>query len=457
MNKIPSNVARRQAAVCLALIREIDQAVVNNRQPADQVLAHIYRQHREYGARDRRFFSNAVFSWFRWRGWLKTPTNENAAAAILLDTAEIPPQMEYMIADSVLKSAGLKPLGALNLEDKAAGLQELLKCGHLGIEQLAPDWVFDSLFIPANCQPQSHLRRCLESFQTRPPTWLRLRSDQIHPMIRLLTQLQIETGSHPFIEPAVFIKGSKKCDLSQLPKVEAQDLASQCVGICCNPKPGEKWWDVCAGSGGKSLHLADLMQDNGLILATDIRPAILKQLRKRLKRNKYRSIKISLWDGAAGLPAACPQCYLPEAAAPARKAALNAAGGSLQAGPAPKTYFDGVLVDAPCSGLGTWSRNPDARWRTSAIQIRDYADIQKNLLRIAAGKVSPGGKLIYSTCTLTKAENTDIISRFLEEHREFHLEKIINPLNHHHTDGIIWIRPWEWNCNGMFIAVMRKD
>ena len=421
---ITSKIAGRQAEICLALVREIDQAVVKSRQPADQVLAGFYRRHRECGARDRRFFSNAVFSWFRWRGWLKTPANANVAAAILLDAAEIVPQIEYMIENSGLSRAGLKPLGALNLEDKAIGLQNLLKGDLPRIEQLAPDWVSDFLFIPDDCNPEIHLRQCLESFQARPPTWLRLQRAQCEKALHLLKQAGVEIETHSLIKQAAFIKGQKNFDSALFPQIEIQDLASQCVGICCNPKPDEKWWDVCAGAGGKSLHLADLMQDNGLILATDVRPAILNQFSRRLQRNKYRSIKISLWDGAAD--------------------------------PAPEVYFDGVLVDAPCSGLGTWARNPDARWRTSAIQIPDYANIQKNLLQLAVKKIRPGGRLVYATCTLTKAESTDVISHFLAAHSEFQLEQIINPLDNRSSAGIIRVWPWEWNCNGMFIAVMKN-
>jgi len=107
--------------------------------------------------------------------------------------------------------------------------------------------------------------------------------------------------------------------------------------------------------------------------------------------------------------------------------------------------------------MGTWHRNPDARWRIFPDQIRDYADVQKNLLQIAATKVKSGGRLVYSTCTLTTLENTDVIRPFLERNNEFHLENILNPLNREQSNGLIWIWPWEFNCNGMFIAVMKKD
>lgn len=423
MNEISSTVARRQAIICLELVVETDRCVIERRQSADRVLAGFYRRHREYGARDRRFFSNAVFSWFRWRGWLKTPTPENIAAAILLDATEIPPPLKHMIEHPSLSHADLKPLGQLNLNDKAAGLRNLLKCGPLSLEQLVPEWVPDFLYIPDSDNVKDNLAQCIGAFQVRPPTWLRLRSNQRNETLHSLTKMGIEIGTHPFMEQAVFIKGSKNCDLSQLPGAEAQDLASQCVGMCCNPKPGEQWWDVCAGAGGKSLHLTDLMKDKGLILATDIRPLILDELSKRLKKNKCRSIKMALWNGAA----------------------------------APDKYFDGVLVDAPCSGMGTWHRNPDARWRISIEQIRNYADVQANLLQIAAAKVKSGGRLVYSTCTLTAVENTDVIRRFLERQKEFHPENILNPLNREQSNGMIWIWPGELNCNGMFIAVMKKD
>jgi len=438
VNIIPPGAARRQAEICLALVKETDHLVVESRQSADQVLAGFYRQHREYGARDRRFLSNAVFSWFRWRGWLKTPADENIAAAILLDAQEIPPQVEYMIQRTALTPAGLKPLGPLNLEDKAAALQNLLKGELPRVEQLTPDWLPGLLHAPetqADTEGKNHLARCIAAFQTRPPTWLRFRSDRQEAMISALTQMGIETGTHPFFKHSVFIKGPKNCDLSQLPGAEAQDLASQCVGICCNPQPGESWWDACAGAGGKSLHLADLMDDKGTILATDIRPSILDQMEKRLQRNRYRSIRISTWDGAADLPAG--------AASP-------------QAGSAPDKNFDGVLVDAPCSGMGTWHRNPDARWRIFPEQIRDYAELQAKLLQAAAPGVKPGGRLVYSTCTLTAIENTGIITNFLAQHAEFKLEPLFNPLTRRQSNGLIWIWPWESNCNGMFIAVMKK-
>ncbi|MCA1809742.1 MAG: RsmB/NOP family class I SAM-dependent RNA methyltransferase, partial [Lentisphaerae bacterium] len=202
-----------------------------------------------------------------------------------------------------------------------------------------------------------------------------------------------------------------------------QDLASQAVGLICAPRPGEFWWDVCAGSGGKALHLADLMQGAGTVLATDTRSGALATLQKRLR--KHASLKVrSRLAGTAR---------------------------------APKAGFDGVLVDAPCSGLGTWHRNPDARWRTEREQVISQALAQKQLLDDAAGKVRAGGRLVYAVCTLTKAETVDVLDDFLEHHKEFKPCPGAHPLTGEQSDGRFWIWPWQGKCNGMFIAALQRD
>ena len=131
--------------------------------------------------------------------------------------------------------------------------------------------------------------------------------------------------------------------------MEIQDLASQAVGLACDPDPGERWWDACAGAGGKALHLSALMQGKGLVVATDINESKLKETVRRARRSPFRNVTTKVWDGkhVAGKP------------------------GS----------FDGVLVDAPCSALGTWRRNPDARWTLDREAIGRLAEI--------AGPVAP--------------------------------------------------------------------
>jgi 16S rRNA (cytosine967-C5)-methyltransferase len=127
---------------------------------------------------------------------------------------------------------------------------------------------------------------------------------------------------------------------------EIQDIASQAVSWLCAPKPGETWWDTCAGEGGKLVHLSDLMQNKGLIWASDRAEWRLQTLKRRTARAKAFNYRAAPWDGGAKLPT--------------------------------KTKFDGILVDAPCSGLGTWQRNPHARWTTTAKTCANSPKCKRN-------------------------------------------------------------------------------
>ncbi len=126
---------------------------------------------------------------------------------------------------------------------------------------------------------------------------------------------------------------------------EVQDLNSQAVGLICGPQPGETWWDACAGEGGKTLHLSDLMENRGLIWASDRAAWRLAKLKRRAARAGVFNYRAVTWDGGPRLPT--------------------------------KTKFDGVLVDAPCSGIGTWHRNPHARWTTTAEDVKELSEVQQ--------------------------------------------------------------------------------
>src|SRR5262249_55322922 len=150
-------------------------------------------------------------------------------------------------------------------------------------------------------------------------------------------------------------------------ELEIQDLASQAVAMICDPDPGERWWDACAGAGGKALHLAARMQGKGTIVATDRDARALTETTRRARRSPYRNLTTKPWNGR-GVPAK-------------------------------RGSFDGVLVDAPCSAIGTWRRNPDARWTTDRQAIARLAKLQTELLQAVAAGVRPGGILVFSVCT----------------------------------------------------------
>jgi 16S rRNA (cytosine967-C5)-methyltransferase len=164
--------------------------------------------------------------------------------------------------------------------------------------------------------------------------------------------------------------------------IRFQDEASQLVVRLVAPQPGERILDLCAGSGGKTLHMAALMGNLGEIVAVDLHPDKLDLLTQEAGRLGVTIVKTL--QGDAG--------RLPE--------------GFLAA-------FDRVLLDAPCSGLGTLRRNPEIRWRVTAKDLETSSRMQKRLLRSAAKCVKPGGLLIYSVCTVSPEENEEVAADLL--------------------------------------------
>jgi 16S rRNA (cytosine967-C5)-methyltransferase len=115
-----------------------------------------------------------------------------------------------------------------------------------------------------------------------------------------------------------------------------------------------------------------------------------------------------------------------------------------------------VLVDAPCSGIGTWNRNPDMRWRTAAADVAAKAAVQREVLARAARGVRPGGVLVYAVCTVTAAETTDVAGGFGRSHPDFAAEPVAHPLTGERQVGVFWIWPWDGPCDGMFCARWRR-
>jgi len=172
--------------------------------------------------------------------------------------------------------------------------------------------------------------------------------------------------------------------------VEVQDEGSQLVALLTDAQPGMAVVDYCAGAGGKTLALAASMDNRGRLIACDVAEWRVDRAQERLRRAGAHNVTRRV-IGAEG-----------------DKWIKRNAGG-----------FDRVLVDAPCSGTGTWRRNPDAKWHLSARDLEELALRQADILASAARLVRPGGRLIYATCSLLPEENEDQIDRFLAAHPTF--------------------------------------
>jgi len=421
---LPPKAARKQAELAEPLIRQLEEAVSQGH-PVDQALRRHYREHSEFGARDRRFFSALVFSWFRWRGWLAPLSPARYAMAYLLDAVEPHPAVTILAEQSGFSRLNPQPAGTLTVVEKAKHAGHWLGTPPPAMERLVPAWFPTQVYVPEDTETCVHSLRCVAAFQIRPPTWLRVERGARERVSAALARHKIPAAAHSQVAGAIRLQGSPDFErLSAEVPFEVQDLASQCVGWICAPARGEHWWDVCAGAGGKSLHLVGLMEHAGEILATDVRSSSLDALRERAQGLCRNMITCRVWDGTRD--------------------------------PAPGQCFDGVLIDAPCSGIGTWARNPDARWRTTERDIAQRRIVQEQLLLAGADKVRPGGRLVYAVCTLTAAETQAVITGFLGARSDFQLEATPHPLTGQATSGQVWIWPWEADSNGMFIARMKR-
>ncbi len=168
-----------------------------------------------------------------------------------------------------------------------------------------------------------------------------------------------------------------------------QDEASQLVSRLLAPGKGERVLDLCAGAGGKTTHMAALMENEGEIVAADIQAGKLEALGATARRWGITTVKTAAVDAAS--------------------AAATASLG----------LFDRVLVDAPCSGLGTLRRNPEIRWHLTALKLEEFPPLQKRILENAAACVKVGGVLLYSTCSVMPEENDGVVEAFLEGHPDF--------------------------------------
>jgi len=419
---LPEKVVRRHGELAAALLPEIDKQVAEHGHAADSLLNNLLRTHKELGSRDRRFLSQAVFSYFRWRGWTRGKLGLDPVEACLLgaalDSTGLPESFRHLEARCTLPFT-VETMGHLSVEAKRDALNEKLH-GRPGFQPLE----LADLVVPgfAGLVDPALAERLVAAFQQRPPAWMRARTDPAL-LVEALADRGVPCRVHEQVTAAVAVEGGVNLAQALAPyaaQFVVQDIASQCVGLACAPQEGEEWWDCCAGSGGKALHLMDLMRQKGKVLATDLRAAALRELKKRAHRHGIRHIRTQPFNAVNDEPF--------------------------------RKSFDGVLVDAPCSGWGTWARNPDARWRSSAKEVVPCAARQVKILGNAAWCVKPGGALVYAVCTCTRPETEEVVMNFLDQNPRFKPDPFPNPLTGETAAGSLQIWPWDGPGDAMFIA-----
>ena len=323
----------------------------------------LLRGDRRLGSRDRRLYRELLYTALRYLPWVEpllTARPGEAARRIAWLATETPSVKPFR--DEV--AAGLPPC-PIGAEEKAAVLGEVA-------DALSPAW------LRFEC-PEACRAPLLDTLLSRAPLWVRLQGAEQGSALEEFNRLGWPWRRSPLLPDAVMLPLDADVSKTQAyldGRVEVQDVGSQRVLASIGTRPAGHWLDACAGAGGKTLQLASILGPQGRVTARDARPAPLLELRARATR--------------AGLG---PRIEVD---------GIDPAGG-----------FDGALVDAPCSGSGTWRRSPHLRWTTTPDGISRAAALQLRLLLENAPRVRRGGTLVYSTCSLCRSENEAVVEAFL--------------------------------------------
>ena len=393
--------------------------------PADAVVSHYFREHRQLGHADRAFVAETVFAFLRRRRSLdarcgERPDNRQRLLATLA-VARGWSQRELAPVLKASEEAWLAGVKAVRDDD----LPPAVRCD-------LPDWLYERLL----AQYSDEEIRALAAALNRPaPLDLRvntLKSDRE----RLLARLAADgIAAAPGRWSPLAVRLRDKPALAKTPafldgSFEVQDEGSQLLGLLVEAKRGEMVVDFCAGAGGKTLLLGALMRNTGRLYAFDVSDKRLANLKPRLARS--------------GLSNVHPGRIEHERDQKIKRLARKA---------------DRVLVDAPCSGLGTLRRNPDLKWRQDETSVAELTVKQAAILDAAATLVRPGGRLVYATCSLLSAENDEIVAAFLEKHPDFSLlpaSAVLGKQGIACEGEVLRLLPHQHNTDGFFAAAMER-
>lgn len=410
-----------------ALALDILHTIAQGTLPADQVLYHQFRRHPQMGARDRGIVAESVYGVLRQRrslAWRMGVTEQQwnlLLGGFLLEQGWA--DRDYL----------LKWLGGGSAATALDGLARSDEAAPLAVRANLPDPLAERLSQVYDAE--TLLALCAAMNQPAPVdlrvNTLKARRDEIKA---LLDGLGLPTEPTPYAP-----EGLRRQDRRPLFSLtafkqglfEIQDEASQLVGHLVAPKPGERVLDLCAGAGGKTLQLGALMHSKGSLMATDISAHRLEKLTPRMRRAGLSNVR-------------------PVAISGMSDAHLKRNKG----------MFDRILIDAPCSGSGTWRRNPDLKWR--ALDLAELNATQSALLDGAVRLLKGDGRLIYATCSILPEENERIVEQFLTAHPEFRLIPAHAILAEQgiHIPGVgdmLKLDPAQHGTDGFFAAVLQRQ
>lgn len=390
--------------ICEAIVNSLKEVFENNKY-ADKVIEKTLKSNPKWGSRDRKFIAESVYEIVRWYRLLQFSSNTNQhdywqllGTWLLSDGVNLPPWEEFNSLD----------INSLrNNHSKAIEIRK--------IRESIPDWL-DEL---GEKELQEKWDKELEALNETAVVVLRCNNikTNIDTLQKLLLSKGIETSKIATVADALVLK--KRQNIFSLPEFqsgyfEVQDAGSQLIAPFLDIQPGMRIIDACAGAGGKSLHIAALMQNKGKLISMDVEQYKLLELQKRAKRAGISLIETKLIESNKTI-----------------KRLENSA--------------DRLLLDVPCSGLGVLKRNPDAKWKLSLNAISEVKAKQEEILLNYSSMLKSKGLMLYATCSILPSENKGQIEKFLtKKSTEFTLlsEKQIWP-----SDGY----------DGFYMALLQKN
>jgi 16S rRNA (cytosine967-C5)-methyltransferase len=400
--------------------------VLDARAPADAQLREFFRDNRNLGHRDRALVADTVYAALRRRRLLEHLTPNATPREMALATLVKLQGVGVSQIEAVLRGEEREWLARLKAQDIDA-LPD-------GIRADLPDWVMERL---RRGMKDAEILELGRGLQQAAPLDLRVNSLKA-PREAVLDRLAYdEIEARPTRHSPLGVRLKEKPALNQHPMfldgaVEVQDEGSQILGLLVEPRRGEMVVDFCAGAGGKTLQMGAAMNSTGRLYAFDVSDKRLANLAPRLKRS--------------GLSNVFPQRIANENDAKVKRL---------------RGKIDRVLVDAPCTGLGTLRRNPDLKVRQTVEGLGELNAKQRSILAAAASLVKPGGRLVYGTCSLLAEENEDIVREFLAANPEFKLVPAKGILEKQGiklagTDEYLHLYPHIHDTDGFFAAVMER-
>ena len=393
--------------------------------PADAVLRNFFGEQRQLGSHDRAYIAETVFAVLRHKRLLEhlvgQPTPRRLALAVLIK----------------LQGFGIGQLGPLLRNDErdwAVGIKSTdIEQFPAATRMSLPDWLYERLIAE---YPEAEVVSLTRAMLRTAPLDLRVNTLKMSrdDALRVLQADGFKGEATRYSPVGIRLEGKPAINRHPLflgGSIEVQDEGSQLLGYLVAPRRREMVVDFCAGAGGKTLMMGALMQSQGRLYALDVSEKRLNNFKPRLQRS--------------GLSNVHPQLIHSETDVKVRRLAGK---------------IDRVLVDAPCSGLGTLRRNPDLKWRQSPETVAELAVKQGAILNAAATLVKPGGRLVYATCSLLADENRRIVEEFLDKHSDFSIVSSRDVLEGQRIDldcgEVLELRPDQHDTDAFFAAAMQR-